>query len=382
MPDAPTVDVDPFAPAVRGLDEPDPTRPVLRAAGPLVRLAAPAGGWVWVVTNESLARQVFTDPRLTKDPASAPPSWDPRAAGLEPTAADQPSLTTLEGAPHEVLRRAHAPLLSAARMRDFTPRVTAIARELLATLPTDEPVDLMADLSSRYPLTVLLDLLGAPLDRVDDAIAACRGMHSADPAVVGASMAGFAALAGSALHGRPDGLAAELRDRVPSGSTETDLHYFLFTLLFAGQLTTDPALGVVVAQVLAEGKGGGSDLDALVADALRAYPPAPFTLWRFTTVAMELGGTQLPARAPVLVDVLGIDTDPHRGPGPALSFGAGPHYCTGARLAVLELRTLAAVLREDFPYARLAVPRAALRRIHRGGIAGERLDALPVLLGG
>ena len=90
---------------------------------------------------------------------------------------------------------------------------------------------------------------------------------------------------------------------------------------------------------------------------------------------------RLPLRAPVLVDILGIDTDPRRAPGPDLTFGAGPHFCLGAQLAALELRAVAEVVGTAFPDARSAVPRAALRQVGFGGIGGSRLAALPVVLG-
>jgi cytochrome P450 len=83
-----------------------------------------------------------------------------------------------------------------------------------------------------------------------------------------------------------------------------------------------------------------------------------------------------------LIDVLGIGTDPARRPGPDLSFGAGPHYCMGAQLAALELRAVVEVVRADFPDARLAVPRSALRVVCPGGIGGSRIAALPVELWG
>jgi cytochrome P450 len=237
----------PFAPTARPLDGVDPHRERLRAAGPLARAEAPAGGPVWVVTEVDLARRVLSDPRFAKDPALAPPGWDRRSAGLEPTAAEQMSLTTLDGPPHTALRKAFAPLFSAQEMRAAHGRVLATARRLLADAAagaTDGPgngpgngtVDLMADFSTRYPLTVLCDLLGIPVEHVDTAIAACRLMHVDYPANVGRAMGGFAGLAAAAL-GTGSGPAHELAARMPSGSTRQDLEYQVFTLLYAGQLT-------------------------------------------------------------------------------------------------------------------------------------------------
>jgi cytochrome P450 len=364
----------------RGIDEPDPTRVALRAAGPVVRVEAPAGGPVWIVTDDAVARDVLTDPRVVKDPAWAPLGWDPRVAQLEPPAAVAPSLTTCEGEAHARLRQAHAPLLSARRLRGHYGRMTGIARELLAEAADGAgggPVDLVADFTARYPLVVLLELLGVPLDRVDQALAACRGMF-AGPQAAGA-MAAFDEIAATGLAEGRAGLAVELRDRLPEGLTEEQVRYLLFGLIFPGQLTTDPALGFVLADLLTSAEG---DLDDLVREALRRHPPAPFSLWRFTTEEVELTGATLPARSPLLIDILGIGTDPERRPGPDLAFGAGPHYCMGVQLAALELRAVAEVVRTDFPGARLAVPRGALRVVCPGGIGGSRLAALPVDLRG
>jgi cytochrome P450 len=243
-----------------------------------------------------------------------------------------------------------------------------IAREQLAAL--DEPVDLMADFTTRFPLTVICELLGVPADRVDQAVAACTRMGSYGPSEFAAVMAAFADLAAAALE--QGGTAAELRDRVPDGTTDQQLHYLLFGLIFASQITTDAALGFLVARALCDPS------DDLVREVLRQHPPAPFTLWRFTRTEVELGGMRLPERAPVLVDIAGINT---AGNSADLTFGAGPHYCIGAQLAQLELRAVADVLAADFPGARLAVPYAQLRRVDRG-MQGSRLVELPVLLRG
>ncbi|MFD9946914.1 cytochrome P450 [Nonomuraea sp. NPDC059023] len=370
--------IDPFAPSIRGLADPDPAREALRAAGPIVKVAAPYGGSVWIVTEESLAREVLAHPGIAKDPANAPESWDPRRAALEPPAAAQPSLTTLDGPAHTELRRAHAPLLNARRIAAQSDRVHELARELLTELAGGpQPVDLTAGFTVRYPLTVLLDLLGIPLDRVGTATEACRLMFDPEPGAQGRAMAELARLAEAGLDGARGGLAAELRERVPEGTTREQLLYYLFGLIFAGQLTTDAALGFLVARALTAPAGA----DELVRETLRDHPPAPYTLWRFTTAEIELAGERVPARSPVLVDIQGINADPGREPGPDLTFGAGAHFCVGAQLAQLELRAVADVLAADFPGARLAVPYGELRQRTYGGIMGVRLTALPVNLG-
>lgn len=367
-------DLDPFTPTVRGITEADPVRAALRARGPVVEVVAPAGGPAWIVTRDALAREVLADPRIVKDPAWAPESWDHRA-GLEPAAAEQLSLTTLDGAPHAALRRAHAPLLSARRMQERSGRIAGIARALLADLagPADLAceVDLMADFTTRYPLAVLFDLLDVPPDRMDLAIAACRRMVTGDHSAVGA----FMEVAGAALAEGRSGLAVELRSRVDAG--EDDVRYLLFALLFAGQLTTDAALGFLLAHVL---DGDGSPTEELVDGVLRRHPPAPFTLWRFTTTEVELAGVRLPARAPVLVDIEGINSDPDRPDGPDLTFGGGAHFCIGAQLARVELCAVVDVLRADLPGSRLAVPFAELRQRGLGDVQGSRLTRLPAVL--
>lgn len=387
MSHAPDATIDPFAADVRGIDEPNRAHAALREAGPIVRADAPAGGSTWIVTDDALARPVLADPRIVKDPAFAPVSWDPVMAGLEAPAAVQPSLTTSDGPGHARLKQAHVPLFTARRMQGRADRITTIARELLTGLAsTGGTVDLMADFTTRFPLTVLFDLLGVPLERLDEAAAACRQMINGNPAELGMAIGALARLSGAALGGSQEGLADELRDRLPDEITDSEVQYLLFALIFAGQLTTDAALGVLLAKVLCgdldTAMEEATTIDRFVQEVLRVHPPAPYTLYRFTTTEVELAGVRLPARAPVLIDILSANTQTGATDRPDLTFGAGAHYCIGAQLAQLELRTVVEVLRADFPGARLAVPFAELRQADIGGNQGSRLTALPVRLRG
>jgi cytochrome P450 len=380
VPGASIAPVDPFAHVRYPITEPDPIHDALRAAGPIVRAEAPAGGPVWIVTEERLAREVLADDRIVKDPAFAPPQWSRWSAGLEPTAAEQLSLTTLDGPAHQVLRRAHTVLLSARQVQAHSDRIVAIARELLAEPAAAEaPIDLTSDFTMRFPLSVVCDLIGVPLDRVDAAAVACRQVLTGIPDEFGAAMSAFDELIAESLRPGATGLAVELRDRLPAEISDAQLRYLLFGLVFAGQITTEAALGFLLAEVLGGGLAPHADVDGLVQDVLRVHPPAPFTLWRFTADEVALAGIQVPARSPVLVDIQGINTAPGRPSGPDLSFGAGAHYCVGAQLAQLELRTAAHVIRTEYPDARLAVPYEHLECTGMG-VNGRRLTALPVRL--
>jgi cytochrome P450 len=283
-----------------------------------------------------------------KDPAFAPAEWPQFELGLEPPSSEQVSLTTLDGEPHRKVRAAHAPLFTAKAIRALAPRVEEIACELIA-----EP-----DFAARYPLAVICELLELPVAHLDELVVGCRQL--ADFTDVGAGMATLIRLAGAAK-------APGLRARLP----EPD--YLIFGLLLAGQVTTEVALGFVIAHLLA-GHQTGTD-DEFVRQVLRRHPPAPFSLWRFTTAAVELGGHTLPPRSPVLVHIEAVNAQGHD-----LTFGAGPHYCIGAQLAQLELTTAVRVLKRDYPNARLTVPFEELTVVDTG-VQGMRLASLPLELG-
>jgi cytochrome P450 len=115
-------------------------------------------------------------------------------------------------------------------------------------------------------------------------------------------------------------------------------------------------------------------LKPFVEEIMRLYPPEHMVP-RVTVVPVELGGTSIPAGQSVWLCTTAANRDPakferpselmlERGPNSHVSFGAGPHVCSGAALtrrlipavlATLLSRTVwieAAQPLEDVPYLR------------------------------
>ncbi|MDW4911320.1 cytochrome P450, partial [Streptomyces sp. ADMS] len=112
------------------------------------------------------------------------------------------------------------------------------------------------------------------------------------------------------------------------------------------------------------------------------------TTFRYTTEAVTLGGTEIPAGVPVLVALGAANRDPERFPSPDqlnldrdaaghLGFGHGIHRCVGAPLAKAEADIALRAVLTRFPQFRLALLPDQLQwrrtRLVRG------LASLPVL---
>lgn len=126
-------------------------------------------------------------------------------------------------------------------------------------------------------------------------------------------------------------------------------------------------------------------LDGLVDEALRWASPANHFV-RHTTRAVELGGVELPAGAPVVVWLGSANRDelvfpdpytfdPTRRPNRHLAFGSGPHHCLGSALARRMIRV---VFEEIFAAAADLTLAEPPRNIASNFVAGYR--SAPVTL--
>jgi 13-deoxydaunorubicin hydroxylase len=127
----------------------------------------------------------------------------------------------------------------------------------------------------------------------------------------------------------------------------------------------------------------------IVEEILRLHPPFPLATWRFATCDITLANIGIPRGAPVLVNLVAVNYDPHIYPQPDqfiphrdpinhVSFGVGAHYCIGAGIARLETRTAVSAFLRRFPDARLVDPDAPAT--WQSDLGNRRIVTLPVIL--
>jgi cytochrome P450 len=170
----------------------------------------------------------------------------------------------------------------------------------------------------------------------------------------------------------------------------------VFLLLLAGHETTVGLIGNGVLALLEHPgqlallRERPDLLGAAVEEILRYDGPVEIATWRFTTEAVRVGGTEIPAGRPVLVALASADRDPDRFAEPDrldigrarpghLAFGHGPHYCVGAALARVEGEVALGTLLRRLPDVALAVPADRVRRRRSLTIRGPA--ELPVTIG-
>ncbi|MFI9387154.1 cytochrome P450 [Kutzneria sp. NPDC052558] len=346
---------------------------------PLARITLPYGGDGWLVTRHEDAKVVSSDPRFARNfpvtektpRVTATPRRDETIGGM-----DAPQHTRLRGLV--------AKAFTARRIEQLRPRAQEVVDAALDGMAhAGPPADLVRHLALPLPITMICEMLGAPMsDRAHfqhwSTVLVSSTAYSAeelDRAV--AEIRGYIAeLVACRRNGRHDDLLADLvaardnEDRL----TEEELITFGVTLLIAGYETTANQLANFVYTLLTH----PDQLRRLLNDP-GLVPSAVEELLRFVPLGGGVGRTrvatadvQLPSgtvRAGEAVFIAGAQTnlddrvfrnaaelDVGRDPNPHLTFGHGPHFCLGAHSARMQLQVALGSLLARFPKIRLAVP--------------------------
>ena len=350
----------------------------LQGAGPIHKVLTPTGDEAWLVTAYPLVRRLMDDERLGRthrDPANAPRS---RASALfggpigdfdsEPT-------------DHARMRKLLQPHFSPKHMRTLQPKIESQCAALLDDIQRQgPPADLLTGLAQPLPILVICDLLGVPYaDResfrawFDDAAfsqdddVSLKGVEKL--LVYGMELV-------AAKRANPDD------DVISRLCDEPDLADFEIAtlgmqLLFAGHETTVTQIWVGALMLLTNPDQWHAllvDPDLIpkaVEEILRAGMTGGVGVPRYARDDIDADGVTIQAGDLVLLDPGAANHDPEffadpdrvdlsRSGASHVGFGYGLHYCVGAALARLELKTVYSQVIPRFPALTLCADPATM----------------------
>jgi pulcherriminic acid synthase len=360
----------------------------------------------YIVSRYTDVEHAFKDPAYTTDNYG----WQ-----LEPVHGR--TILQLSGHEHSVRRALVAPAFRGTTLREkFLPVIERNAAELIDTFRAKGSVDLVHDFARRFPVNVIVDMLG--LDKGDHerfqrwytAIIAFLGNLSQDPGVTEAGLRThdeFAEYMIPVIRRRrenpgDDLLSALCAAEVDGTSmSDEDIKAFCSLLLAAGGETTDKAIASVFSNLLqhpdqlAAVRADRGLIPRAFAETLRYTPPVHMIM-RQPGEDVALGGGTVPAGSTVTCLIGAANRDPERYADPDtfdifrddlkvgtaftaaadhLAFALGRHFCVGALLAQAEVITATNQLFDALPDLRLApdfVP-------HEHGVFTRGQARLPVL---
>jgi pulcherriminic acid synthase len=295
------------------------------------------------------------------------------------------TLLELDGAEHVAQRKVVAPVFAPTRLERFEPLIERVVAGLLDDVAEKGSFDIVADISSRLPGTVIVALMGFD-DRDVDLFhewyeAMMRGLWN-DPGLRRKGREAHAQLnehVAPIVEERRGCPMDDLLSRLIERGVE-DLPAFISVLLTAGGETTDKALANMWRNLLANPdqlavvRNNPERFQDAFSETLR-FSPSIVYLGREVVADTEWHGVEIPAGAELRLavgsanrdesvfaepDSFDIDrTDMHMGlehrsagyeDGPGhIAFGAGRHFCLGYALSRLEATTASRMILERFP---------------------------------
>lgn len=393
------------------LRDPSEALTQLHRQGGLIRIKLPILGQVWATTSYADTHQVLGDDKsFCRNAANAggkPPEkffwWAPRF--VHPLLRN---VTLMDGPEHNRLRRLGAPGFSTASIDALRPQLHDIVATLLDELPTDGPVDLVAQYNRRLPLLAICEVLGVPpKDRAQvirlvepvGTIASIPGFFRAVPGLWRLSRYFRRDFERVRQQGGRPGMIGDLvqvHEGDPDTLSDDELLAMVVALFIGGFDTTTHLIGNTVFTLLEDPQRADtlrqdpSGWPLFIEEVMRFHAPVMFTNMFHVTRPVELGGQHLRRGDRVVPLLIAANRDasaapcPHqftadRKPNRHLGFGYGTHVCMGMQLARAEAQIAAQALIERYPRLRPAEPLSSLPMLRRLGLRGPA--RLPVRLG-
>ncbi|MFE7118953.1 cytochrome P450 [Streptomyces sp. NPDC057654] len=415
----------PYPPGPHG--DPPPEYARLREEAPLTRIRLPGGHDAWLATRYDDVVTVTADPRFARDdrylfmpiPGESRGDGDggeaPSAVGnlrgedrTDSGAADDDDRTGGERAAAQAagrrrLRDTVQDALRPWRAQRWQGRVDRAVRERLDALEAaGPPADLVRQYAFPVPIAVVCELLGIPdrdRDRFHEWANVRLSVTAYSKEEVAAAFRAYEEYVSELIDRRRraprDGLLDELirvRD-ADAHLGDYDLRRMVRGLITAGHqastnmITRGAFLLLRHPGELARLRREPALIDSAVEEILRYHMPGDTAVPRVAEQDVTLSGGVVRRGEVVLAPPVSGNHDERRFPDPDrfdiartdnahLTFGHGAHYCLGASLARIELRTALGMLVARFP--RLA-PAAAPEGLRwTDGLLVRQLEELPV----
>ncbi len=289
------------------------------------------------------------------------------------------TILQMEGRDHSLHRNLIAPAFRGSELTaKFVPVIEQNARDLIDGFRTAGKVDLVDQFTIRFPINVIVDMLG--LDKSDHArfqawyhsIMAFLSNLTGDEAVMAQGLQTKEELEAYMLpiiadrRANPgEDLLSTLCTAIIDGEQMSDVEIkaFVSLLLVAGGETTDKALANMMMNLIANPdqlqavRDDRSLIDAAFAETLRHSPPVQMIM-RQPAEDVEMHGVTIPAGSTVTCLIAGANRDPRRyadpdrfdihrtdldvskafsGAANHTGFCLGRHFCIGAMLAKTEV---------------------------------------------
>jgi cytochrome P450 len=391
--------------------DPFPRYAELRHSAPVSRVRSRqlVGGSGYMLTRYEDVLMVYNDVRFSSDPSSQGSSFLlkhlPKMFRLLTS-----SMVYKDDPDHARLRRLVNKAFTPRMVQQMSTEIERIVDRLLTGLEArqDETIDLVAEVATPLPLSVISAMLGvgdAERDRFHHLLERFvngLGSGSALEAVMAIPTARklYAVLCELADQRRAepdDGLITALLQASEDGdrlSTE-EVMAMIFLLMLAGHDTTANLIGSSILTLMDHPEQAermredAALIPSAVEELLRFTTPVPCGAARTLLQDVEVAGTTIPTGSRVLGMIISANRDESvfdrpdeldlgRDPNRHLTFAFGKHFCLGNQLARMEGQVAIGELVRRFPGMRLAVPREQLRYKPVQALRGLR--SLPLTL--
>jgi cytochrome P450 len=271
------------------------------------------------------------------------------------------TIIEMDGREHLKHRNLVTPALAPRALKgEFPKRVRAIADEIIDRFAARGSADLVAELTFNYPLRVFTEILGVPVEHLEQfhhwaidlthvATDPARGLRAS------AKLAEYLTPLVEARRANPtEDLISRLTHAEVDGEKLDDVEImsFLRLLVSAGAETTYHLMGSTLYALLTHREifesvvADRSRIRSVLDETLRWESPVGIVT-REAKAELSLQGVVIPAGASLITCIGSANRDEREFPDPDrfdpsrvgaehIAFGFGKHYCAGSRLAYLE----------------------------------------------